>query len=327
MSNIHRLASLLRFRKQHSHRPIRPVGAVALAFAATGTIAMMLAMMTTPPLAQAAETNTPVGKLLAMDRPLVIAHRGYSALAPENTLPSFRYALTAAVDFVELDYYHSRDGVPVVLHDPTLDRTTDARKRWGGSNHLVSAKSLAELQTLDAGAWFSSTFAGTKLLRLEEALDFIQREGLTLIECKGGEAAACVQLLRNKHLVNHVMVQSFDWDYLREFHRLAPEQVLGALGPPSKHADGRKLTAAERQLSAAWLDRARDTGAQVIVWSSQINKEAVIAAHERGLKVWVYTIDDPAAATKLLDLGVDGIISNNPAIIWKALATRRSPRL
>ena len=283
----------------------------------------MVAGVNAPRSVQAADTNAPALRLLQLDRPLVIGHRGYSALAPENTLPAFRFALTAGVDLVELDYYHSRDGVPVVLHDGTLDRTTDAVKRWGGAKIPVTGKTAAELQTLDAGLWFSTNFAGTRLPRLAEALDLVQRGGVTLIERKGGDAPTCVQLLRDRQLINRVVVQSFDWDYLREFHRLAPDQVLGALGPPSKHADGRKVSPAERFLSVEWLDAARDTGARVIVWNDQVTREAVALTHQRGQMVWVYTIDDLDAAGRLFDLGVDGLISNNPPIIWKALATRR----
>jgi glycerophosphoryl diester phosphodiesterase len=284
-------------------------------------------MMNAPSPVKASGSLAPATQLLALERPLVIGHRGYSALAPENTLAAFRVALTAGVDLVELDYHHSRDGVPVVIHDGTLDRTTDAGARWGGTNLPVSGRTAKELQALDAGMWFSTNHAGARLPLLSEALDFIQRGGLTLIERKAGDAATCVRMLREKGLISHVVVQSFDWDYLRDFHRLAPEQVLGALGPPSRHPDGRKLKPQERVLSAAWLDKARDTGAQCIVWNDQITQEAVAAAHARRLKVWVYTIDEPAIATKLLDMGVDGIISNNPAIIWKALATRPAPRL
>jgi len=278
--------------------------------------------MNTPSCAQAADASTPATRLLALNRPLVIGHRGFSAVAPENTLPAFRLALTAGVDLVELDYHHSRDGVPVVIHDDTLDRTTDAVSQWGGAKIPVASKSAADLLTLDAGRWFSPNYTGTRLPGLGEALDFIQRSGMTLIERKSGDAATCVELLRKRRLLNHVIVQSFDWDYLREYHRFEPQQVLGALGPPSKHPDGRKLTPAERRLSPIWLERAQSTGARVVVWNSDVSREALSAAHRRGLKVWIYTIDEPAEATRLLDLGVDGLISNNPAIIWKTLAMR-----
>lgn len=287
------------------------------------------ASMVAPMSALAADSTaalpTPALRLMRLDRPLVIAHRGYSAFAPENTLPSFRLALAAGVDLVELDYYHSRDGVPVVIHDSVLDRTTDATNRWSGRKLAVTARTAAELALLDAGTWFSAGMAGTRLPTLVEALGVIQSNGVTLIERKGGDATACIQLLREKRLVNHVIVQSFDWRYLKSFHEQEPAQVLGALGPPSQDAKGRKLRPEERFLSADWIKGARDVGAKVIGWNDQVKADAVALAHQQGLKVWIYTIDDSETASRLLDMGVDGIISNNPAIVWKTLATQRSP--
>src|SRR5438270_13634741 len=93
-------------------------------------------------------------KLLDQKRPLVIGHRGYCAIAPENTLPSFKLALEAGADLIELDYQHSKDGVPIVIHDRLLDRTTDARKKWRRRRIKVSRTTAAEIQTLDAGTWF-----------------------------------------------------------------------------------------------------------------------------------------------------------------------------
>jgi glycerophosphoryl diester phosphodiesterase len=283
----------------------------------------MLAVMPARPAEKVAAPAAPALQLMRLERSLVIGHRGYSAFAPENTLPSFRLALAAGVDLVELDYYHSRDGVPVVIHDSTLDRTTDATNRWGGKKLPVTARTAAELATLDAGAWFSAGTAGARLPTLSEALDVIQVEGVTLIERKGGDAAACLQLLRDKKLVNHVIVQSFDWKFLRAFHELESAQILGALGPPSQDAQGRKLRPDERFLNADWIQGARDAGAQVIGWNDLVKAEPIALAHRSGLKVWIYTIDDMAGAGRLLDMGVDGIISNNPAIVWKTLATRR----
>jgi len=266
----------------------------------------------------------PAVVLLHEKRPLVIGHRGYAAAAPENTLPSFRLAQLAGADLVELDYHVSRDGVPVVIHDPTLDRTTDAVARWGGRDLRVADRSAAELATLDAGAWFDARFAGTRLPRLSEAVAAIAPPAVVLIERKGGDAAGCARFLREHGLVNRVVVQSFDWEFLGALHALVPEQVLGALGPRD-HRDGRRLTAAEQALDATWLTQAAATGASVVVWSRAVTADAVRLAHDQGLKVWVYTIDDPAAAQTLLAFGVDGIITNNPGLIWKAIATRPQP--
>ena len=283
-------------------------------------LAVILLFLALEP-AAAAAPGSPAESLLASERPLVIAHRGYSASAPENTLPAFEMALASGADLVELDYHHSQDGTLVVLHDYTLDRTTDATNRWPGTKLKVTDYKLSQLRELEAGLWFRHPQRGVRVPTLGESLDVIQRSGVTLIERKAGEAESCVKLLRERGLVNRVVVQAFDWDYLRAFKQLEPRQILGALGPPSTR-NGRKLSESEKPLNAAWLDEIKSIGAQAAVWNKMVDAAAVKAAHERGLKVWVYTINDTATAHQLLGAGVDGIITDNPAIIWKALATR-----
>jgi glycerophosphoryl diester phosphodiesterase len=276
---------------------------------------------------KAAETAAlPAIKLIASARPLVIGHRGYCQIAPENTLPSFKLAMTAGADMVELDYFHTRDDKLIVIHDPDLDRTSDATSRWGGRRIKVADKTAAEIQTLDAGSWFDPTYAGTKIPLLSEALDTIQNGSVTLIERKAGDPAACIKLLEQKHLINKVVVQAFDWHYLKEFHEQKPQQVLAALGPPSDSSDGRKIDSKnQKELNAAWLDDLVKTGAKVAVWNPQVSRQAVAEAHKRGLKVWVYTINDPELANRLLDMGVDGLITNNTSLIWRTIALRFAP--
>lgn len=267
----------------------------------------------------------PAVDLVQSARPLVIAHRGYSIIAPENTIPSFKLALTTGADLIELDYYHSKDGIPVVVHDSTLDRTTDATNRWGGKSIRAETRTAAELLSLDAGKWFTPLpiYAGVKLPSLDESLDVIQGGGgMTLIERKEGDPATLVNKLRARRLINQVVVQAFDWQYLRELHALAPEQVLGGLGAPNRLADGSKPTLADKALSAAWLDELAKTGAKVAGWNKNVSKETVALAHQRGFKVWVYTINDAKTANELLDMGVDGLITDNPGLIWRTLALR-----
>ena len=261
-------------------------------------------------------------KLVASRRPLVIGHRGYCQVAPENTLPSFKLAMSAGADLVELDYHHTKDGKLIVIHDGELDRTTDATSRWQEKKIKVEAKTAAEIQSLDAGSWFDAKYAGAKIPLLEEALDAIQAGGVTLIERKGGDPGACIKLLRDKGLINKLIVQSFDWQYLRAFHEQEPEQVLGVLGPAARLVDGTKPSGIPKALSARWLDELRKTGAKVAVWNQEVTKESVQLAHDRGLKVWVYTINDLETANKLLDMGVDGLITNNTPLIRKAIALR-----
>lgn len=271
-----------------------------------------------PSAAHGATPSAP--ELIAAPRPLVIAHRGWSGIAPENTLPAFQLALEAEADLVELDYHHSADGVPVVMHDTTLARTTDAAARWPGGGLAVAARTLEEMRTLDAGAWRHARFAGTAVPTLAEALALIQPAGMTLIERKAGDAATLARLLREHALVNRVVVQSFDWAYLRALHAELPDQVLGALGPHGR-ADGRPLTPEEKILGPAHLDEIAALGARVAVWNRDVTRDSVTAAHARGLKVWVYTVDDPAEIRRLLGIGVDGIITNQPARAWRTLAT------
>jgi glycerophosphoryl diester phosphodiesterase len=259
-------------------------------------------------------------RLLERKRPLLIGHRGYCSIAPENTLPSFQLALDAGADLIELDYQHSKDGVPMVFHDRILDRTTDARKWWKRRRIKISQKTAAELQTLDAGSWFDEKFSGVRVSSLDEALSFIcGHGGVPLIEHKSGDAEALAKLLRARHLINKVVVISFNWKFLRELHALEPTQVLGALGPPARLSHGRRPIHPRRQLSSRLNDLAK-TGARLAVWNRKVSKRSVEAAQERGLKVWIYTIDDAKSARQLLRRGVDAIITNRITAIRPLLS-------
>jgi glycerophosphoryl diester phosphodiesterase len=248
----------------------------------------------------AADEPTPAQRLIASERVLVIAHRGDSSAAPENTLPAFQTALDAQADLVELDYHHSADGVPVVIHDEILDRLTNAEAIFGRSGLLVSGLPLSDLHRLDVGGWFDDRFAGTRLPTLSEALDLIQSRSITVIERKSGDAQTLVRLLEQKQLTDRVVVLAFDWEFVTECRSLAPRLVLGALGakPPS-----------EAQLRAAAA-----TGADLIVWDHQkIGRHQISLIHYLGKRAWVYTLDDPPRAGEFMAAGIDGIITNTPA--------------
>jgi glycerophosphoryl diester phosphodiesterase len=272
---------------------------------------------------QSSKARRSAREIVRSERPLLIGHRGYCEVAPENTLPSFERALEAGADLVELDYRHSRDGVAMVVHDATLDRTTDVRSRWRRSRVEVAATTAAEMRTLDAGSWFDPNLKGTCIPLLSEALELIVAGGRTaLVEHKSGDAASCAKLLRERGLADRVIVISFDWAYVREFHELAPDQVLGALGPATRLAAGHKPSRISGKLSREWLDELGATGAEIVVWNRRVTKEAIEAAHQRGLRVWIYTVNAARLAKQLLDRGVDGIITNRIAPIRKVLTGR-----
>lgn len=246
-----------------------------------------------------------IAEFVRQPKTLLLAHRGNSAAAPENTLPAFASAIELGVDLVELDYLHSADGVPVVFHDETLDRCTDAAARWGEKDVPLASKTLAELRQLDAGSWFSHQFAGTHLPTLQEALLLICRGSRCMIERKDGDAATCVELLRRLDVMDRVVVTAFDWPFLAECRALAPELVLGALG--------------DEPMRPELLDRAIASGASIVGWGDVwMAPEHVELAHARGLRCWVWTVDDPARARQLVSFGVDGLITNAPARLLAA---------
>jgi glycerophosphoryl diester phosphodiesterase len=278
--------------------------------------------MAAPAPAPEPDAEPPALALLRSPRPLVIAHRGFSTAAPENTLPAFRLALDAEADLVELDFRQSRDGELVVLHDATLDRTTDAVIRWQQERIRVADRDWAELQTLEVAPSHPLGLSQVRLPRLAEAIEAIRPGAVPLIERKAGPAADVVDLLRQRGWINHVVLQAFDWEFLRDVHRLEPGQVLGALGPPPASGPGPRSDADE-ELTAAHLDTIQLLGARYVGWNRRVSRERVQDAHRRGLKVWIYTINDPAEARELLARGVDGVITDNPARLWKTLATAK----
>lgn len=260
-----------------------------------------------------AADRTPAQKLIHEQRILIIAHRGNSSVAPENTLPAFQAALDAKADLIELDYYHAADGVPVVIHDEILDRTTNAEDVFGMPKLVVGSFSSAELRKLDAGTWFDDKFAKVRIPTLVESLDLIQSKSVTLVERKAGDADTVVRLLKEKNLLDKVVVQAFDWKYVARCRELAPNLALATLsGKP----------AAPEQIEAAAA-----TGADVIVWDHQkISRREIEQIHKLGKKAWAYTIDDVDKAKQLVAAGLDGVITNKPAEMMQAHHTERGAR-
>ncbi len=249
-------------------------------------------------------------QLLAVQRTLVIAHRGNSDVAPENTLPAFRSAAALGVDMVEFDYHRSADGVPVVIHDATLERTTDAAALFGSANLAVADRTMAELAKLDVGNWFSAEFAQTRLSTVVDAIEAIRAGGcIALIERKSGDAATLIAALQQHDRLGETIVQAFDWHFLAECRRLAPRLLVGALG--------------RHEITADKLAEVVALGAKFIGWAdADLTEPGIALAHRYGLKVFDFTVDDEARAVELMAMGLDGIISNVPARMQEIVARR-----
>jgi len=265
------------------------------------------------PTCAAASEPTPARKLIAAPQVRIIAHRGNSCVCPENTLPAFQSALDVKADLVELDYFHSADGVPVVIHDEILDRTTNAEEVLGQPKLVVGDLPLSDLRKLDVGIWFDDKFAGTRLPTLAEALDLIQTRSTTLIERKAGDAHTLVRLLDTKGLTDQVVVQSFDWKFVAECRKLSPGLALGAL--------------CNKPANPEHIHAAAATGADIIIWNQEkIGREQIALIHQLGKKAWAYTIDDPRRAAWLIAAGLDGIITNKPAEMLQLRSAERGTR-
>ena len=237
-----------------------------------------------------------------MNEIFVWAHRGASALAPENTLAAFRAAEAAGADGVELDVQLSRDGVPMVLHDETLDRTSDGR----GS---VSALSLEQIKRLDAGSWFSADFAGEKIPTLEEALHWGGSRLRFNVEIKDSAAAQAVLELSRSYPQTSIVVSSFDHDLLQRLRCSAPNLPLAFLwdNPDWAVAVERAAACAAESFNPRYKD---------------LSVELLTDCHRLGLAIYPWTVNTVVELKHCRNLGVDGVFCNNPGQVLAWLQGR-----
>jgi glycerophosphoryl diester phosphodiesterase len=231
-------------------------------------------------------------------RPWIIAHRGASGAAPENTAAAFLAALEQGADMVEFDVRWSADGVPVVLHDPTLDRTTDGRGE-------VAALPAATLRTLDAGSWFAPRFRGERVLTLAEALAILGARLRLNIELCGdtppptGFAARLLRLVEEARLPEPPLFSSFDFALL---------QALRAERP------GARVAPLFRTTGEGTLRRALALRPDAVHPRRHLVTPALMRRlRAAGTRVHAWTVNEAAEARRLLRLGVDGIFTDHPA--------------
>ncbi len=248
--------------------------------------------------------------------PLVIAHRGYSAVAPENTLAAFEAALRCGADMVETDLHPAADGSAVLIHDAEVSATTGGRGR-------VADLRAAELARLDAGSWFSPAYRGQRVPLLADLLDLLTEHpgGQLLLELKGrwstAQVAAAVQDVRRARAVEQVVVQSFETSTLAHVQEVAPEvrrAVLLDEPDADALAQGRAL---RRDLGVV----ACNPGVASVV----ARPAAVAELHAAGLAVWPWTVDEPVLWRALSEAGVDGVITNRPDGLRGWIQARTDP--
>ena len=242
--------------------------------------------------------------------PLVIAHRGASKHAPENTMAAFEAAWSAGAAWVEADTQPSVDGVPMVLHDDVLDRTT------AGRGPIREARAL-DVGGLDAGSWFGPDFSDARVPELDALVASLRGPATSagdrrlLLEIKGehtlDQLIAVMDVLRAHGVDDRVFLESFELDVLLELRKAVPGRPFGLL---VERLDDDPVAAA-RAIGAAAYNPPVD---------ALLARPAVLTdLHAAGLAVAVWTADDPGQWAALTDLGVDAIITNTPAelLAWQ----------
>jgi glycerophosphoryl diester phosphodiesterase len=229
-----------------------------------------------------------------------VAHRGASGHAPENTMAAFRLAVEMGARFIETDLQVTRDARLVAMHDSTLDRTTNG-------HDLVHLHSLEEVRALDAGGWFanagSTSFSGERVPTLDEILHFaLERDVIFFLEIKSGGTwgieHAVVGTLRDLNASAHSVILSFDPAVLDSVNRLDRTIMTGFL---CEHP------------STDLVERAVRVGARQICPRGDLITSALVdQAHHAGLQVVAWTVNEPDQMTRLIDAGVDGIMTDYP---------------
>jgi glycerophosphoryl diester phosphodiesterase len=238
--------------------------------------------------------------------PLVIAHRGASAHAPENTLAAFVLAADQHADAIELDAKLTQDGRVVVMHDPTIDRTTDG-------HGCVSDLTLAEIRQFDAGAKFDGQIGGERVPLLEEVFEAVGRRLLINVELTNytstddGLEAQVIELIKKHNLFDRVLLSSFNSLSLRKVKWMEPRAVCGVLYQP---------------LNLAWLWPLIPHLDAHHPHFSMASPLLVKWRHWRNNVVNVWTVNDAHIVRALAALGVDGIIGDDPVMIRNALGNR-----
>jgi glycerophosphoryl diester phosphodiesterase len=233
---------------------------------------------------------------------LNIAHRGSSGTHPENTLSAFLAAADEGAQMCELDVQATRDGAVVVIHDESVDRTTDG-------HGAVAQLTLAQIQRLDAGAKFAQKFSGDRIPTLDEVMRATRGKLGLNIEIKEGavERHVC-ELMRAHDALSTSMVSSFEWKALEAVRAIDREVRIGLLAEENRNA---------------LLDAASAMNAYAVNPRYDLADAAFCAeAHARGLKVLVWTVDAPEVMRTLIAAGVDGIMTNYPARLRDVLAGR-----
>jgi len=245
-------------------------------------------------------------------RTWVIAHRGFSGRAPENTLAAIREAIAIGADMAEIDVTLTADERVVVIHDETLDRTTNGAGK-------VADQSFDEIRSLDAGSWFAPQFAGEKVPTLDEILDTTNGRILLNVEIKSeavdrGISDKVATAIKERGMADQVIVSSFSPTALEQIHSVAPEIRTAVLYNP------------ELQRGEDPADIVHGLGASVFnIRGSRLKAKMLRSCREHGIPVGVYTVDKPKKMKRWVKKEIAAIFTNHPDRLIEVLKEVPAP--
>jgi len=240
-------------------------------------------------------------------RPILLAHRGDLIHAPENTLPSFSQAIQKGADGIELDTKLTADGHVIVIHDETVDRTTDGKGK-------VSTFTLEAIRKLDAGAWFDPKFTGTKVPLLDEVFETVGKDRLINIELtnyftpRDGLVKKVCDVIKQHNNAKQILFSSFLSSNLKVAQQILPEIPRGLLALPGfmgLWARSFGFMFGEYQASHPHI--------------SDVSREQILRTHRVKRRVHVWTANSPEDICRLRDWGVDGLFTDDPGAAVQAL--------
>lgn len=227
----------------------------------------------------------------------IIAHRGSSKAAPENTKAAFKRAIKDQADGIELDVHLTADNKVIVIHDPTIDRTSK-------SKGYIKDLSLKELKKFDFGSYFSDKFKDEKLLTLTEALELIKDIGIINIEIKKGYninhgiEKEVLKSIDTTNVKSEIIISSFNHNSLKLIKNIKNDITIAPLLYARLYKPGEYA----KNIEADYLH----------LYYQMVNKEIIENCHKHGIKVNVFTVDKSYDLNKMIEYNVDGIITNYP---------------
>ncbi len=247
------------------------------------------------------------------NHPIIIAHRGGAKLAPENTLASFKNAIVIGADMIEIDVHFSKDSEIMVIHDESLDRTTN------GTGEIKDL-TLDEIKKYDAGSWFSEDFKNEKVPTLTEVLQSINGQCKLLIEIKGGDERypglekKIIETVKEHNAEPWVVIQSFNKNSILRIKEMYPDLVTYYLLGKGFNDFYDEVSG---QISKGKSIKKKFDG--VAPNYKLLDKNKVDLLHKAGFGIFTYTVNKKADMQKVIEVGVDGIITDSPDILKNIL--------